>query len=103
MSVPDLIQLVVDRFEYMGHIQRSYGAEAKERNENIQELKAYAVTVEKEHPGGLDVPAAVGADEDELAMEQVVIPKDDVGDEIYDPASQEQVAEEEDGEEVVMP
>lgn len=89
----------------MSHLERSFGSDTKERIENIEELKAYATVVDMEHPEGL-----TAAQDDEAEMEQVVIPKDDPMNSMYqarpsqDPIEgEEEVVEVDDDEVLVMP
>ncbi|MBW0480702.1 hypothetical protein O181_020417 [Austropuccinia psidii MF-1] len=42
-SVPDIIDMLVDRIDYMSHLEKTYGPEAVHRRENVEELKAFAV------------------------------------------------------------
>lgn len=59
-SVPDLIDQIIRAVDYNAHLEKTQGSvDAKERYENILELKAYAVLVSEENPEGLDVAADV--------------------------------------------
>lgn len=90
-TVPELIDQLIISIEYQQYLERTQGADAKERFLNVEELKAYAVLVAEENPQG--IVAGPGEEDDDVEMEEVRIPG----------ASQEGVEEEvDDMEDLVM-
>lgn len=65
--VTELIELLCDKLSYKAHLERTDPAGFTERWENIEELKAYAVSVQAENPDGLPLEAtALDSDGEEL-------------------------------------
>ncbi|SCZ97874.1 BZ3500_MvSof-1268-A1-R1_Chr3-3g06427 [Microbotryum saponariae] len=69
-TVPDLIDALTASLNYQAHLEKSQGPDAKDRWENIEELKAFATVVAEEHPEGVD-DLVLPEDED---FEEVAIP-----------------------------
>ncbi|KAI5478522.1 ATP-dependent DNA helicase [Pseudohyphozyma bogoriensis] len=107
-SVAELIAAIVKETDYIAHLERTHGSsDTKERQENIEELKAYATLVAEEHPEGVEEESKL---EEELHSDDVdvEVPKDDEEDEIELTSSvngdrEPAVVVQDDGEEVVMP
>ncbi|KDE07224.1 hypothetical protein MVLG_02447 [Microbotryum lychnidis-dioicae p1A1 Lamole] len=82
-TVPDLIDALTVSLNYQAHLEKSQGPDAKDRWENVEELKAFATVVAEEHPEGVD-NLVLPEDED---FEEVAIPAKGKAEDADDDAS----------------
>ncbi|SCV74703.1 BQ2448_7732 [Microbotryum intermedium] len=99
-TVPALIDTLTTSINYQAHLEKSQGPDAKDRWENVEELKAFATVVAEENPEGVD-DLVLPEDED---FEEVTIPArrtaedkdddddDEIDDEIVDASTWTQSA-----------
>ncbi|SGY83222.1 BQ5605_C009g05624 [Microbotryum silenes-dioicae] len=82
-TVSDLIDALTVSLNYQAHLEKSQGPDAKDRWENVEELKAFATVVAEEHPEGVD-DLVLPEDED---FEEVAIPAKGKAEDADDDAS----------------
>lgn len=54
--MPDIIDQLCSKIEYIEYLERTHGPDAQDRTENLRELQAFAATVAIENPEGLGDP-----------------------------------------------
>lgn len=77
--MPDIIDQLCFKIDYLEHLKRMHGPDAQDRTENLRELQAFAATVAIENPEGLGDPVLDAALDFDVVMGAKPPGKEDEG------------------------